>query len=152
MSSDLNVLAKKPAFDLTVYHVAYNISDISAYVTWNMHTGEAALVLTPIRRRGIVSFETVIPCIVPQSMAWVWDEEIGDGAHCAQSAMRFANLLNLDTNHQTLFKITAIVRDMIPELINCPPLPDYKRRKVAEMIVTDNQTGKIVEKEVSDHV
>lgn len=142
----------KPMLDLRMYHVRYRITNIVAMVSWNLHTGEPCIVLLPDDRGGI-SFERHTPCVVPLSSAYMWAEETGDGAHCAGQAMRFAQALGRNCNDpQGLFRITAIIRDMLDDLVKCPPLASDARDKVADMIVTDNETGRIVEKEVSDHV
>ena len=44
-----------------------------------------------------------------------------------------------------------MIRGHLGDLIAMPPLPDDARQPVAEMLITDNATGRTTEKEVTDH-
>lgn len=153
MTADPHALAKKPMLDLRLYHQRYEVGDFAVYITWNLHTSEPCMVITPITRRTILSFNTVTPCVVPLSLAWVWDEHTGDGSHAARSCIQFASTLGMNpSSKEVLFRLSAIIRDALSDLVTCPPLPEDTRVKVADMVVEDQLTGRIIEKEVTDHV
>lgn len=149
-NGEQHVLARTPEIDLAVYHKVYTYGDLRIYLTWLFSTAEACIVIVPNRR--IISAERVVPCIVPLQAAFNWDEHMGDGRHTAQQAHRFAQNLGLDPHPQEVMKIVMAVRDVLGELTMMPPMPDYRRTKVADMIVTNDTTGEITHKEITDNV
>ncbi|WP_333826865.1 hypothetical protein [Pararhodobacter sp.] len=143
----------RPALDLTQCHRTFTRGDVTVWLTWLRRGGqwEACMVLTP-KRLMAISHERVTPCVIPMSRAWVWAEETGDFGDCLINAGVFcANLGFNPFNPKNPLKVIGIVRDHLGDLLTIPPRPaDHRLSVTAEMIVTDNATGKVKEMEVSD--
>jgi hypothetical protein len=140
------------ALDLSKVLRTWRHGDVTVHLTWTQHDKSPALVLTPT---GVtLSPETVTPCIVPLKMAYQWDEHTGDGAHCALTTMIFCANLGLEPEPRTLFRITDAIREHLGDLLTCPPMPtSLPQVTVAEAMIIDNQSGKVVrETEISEDV
>lgn len=142
--------AYKVAFDLNVSHMLIERGDTCVWITWNRITGEACMVITPKMAR--LSHERAVPCVIPLSRAWIWDETIGDEIQVMESASLFcANLGFNPYNRKNVFKIISIVRDSLPDLLTCPPIPRQDQEIAADALITDNATGEVTHKEIKDH-
>lgn len=120
--------------DLTQYHWVREYGDITVFGTWFGRERAPALVLVPTNKLGS---EYVIPCVVPLAAAWAWDDERGDGAHCARTCVLFAANLGFNpSDHMRLFKIRSIIADNVGELVLIPPKPT-EAVVVADAIRTD---------------
>ncbi|HEV8033937.1 hypothetical protein [Yoonia sp.] len=140
----------KAPYDLRISHATYRRGDVLVWLTWNQNTGEAAMVLTPRMER--IHHERIIPCVVPLSRAWAWAEETGDEGDIVVNAALFAANLGFNPNNlANVRKIIGIVRNHLGDLLAVPPRPRDHHTIVADMIVTDNATGKTKHIEVKDH-
>jgi hypothetical protein len=125
--------------------------DVTVWKTWVLidNRWQACLALTPTRMRA--SHERVVPCVVPQSRAWVWAEETGNEFDAMITAGIFcANLGFNPFNPKNVTKVMGIVRDLLHELLIIPPRPDKDKIAAAEIDIFDNVTGKIRQAEVFD--
>ena len=121
--------------------------DITVIGTWLVQTGRPALVLVNSRRP--IGHQTTIPCIVPIEHAWLWDEAMGDGRHCAVVTYGFANSLGMNAfDPKTLVMITSVIREHLGDLLTMPQQPNFDQRVVAEITKTDLDTGKVEEAEI----
>lgn len=143
----------RAALDLSICHATFTRGDVVVWLTWLRRGGrwEPAMVLTPKRMLSI-SHDRVTPCVVPMSRAWVWAEETGDYAECLLNAGVFcANLGFNPFNPKNPLKVIGIIRDHLGDLLTIPPRYEGLRDTVAaEMVVTDNATGKTKDIEVYD--
>jgi hypothetical protein len=140
----------KAPYDLRISHATYRRGDVLVWLTWNQNTGEAAMVLTPKMER--IHHERIIPCVVPLSRAWAWAEETGDEGDIVVNAALFAANLGFNPNNlANVRKIIGIVRNHLGDLLAVPPRPRDHHTVVADMIITDNATGKTKHIEVKDH-
>ncbi|KEP68788.1 hypothetical protein DL1_08535 [Thioclava dalianensis] len=140
----------EPILDLNLRHAAYRRGSLEIILTWILTTGRPCLVLVPTRMRP--SHEDVTPCIVPLDSVWKWTEEVGDPAEAAKMSLQFADALGFNTlDPRTVMAIAAAVRDHISDLLQMPPLSLVAAREtVADVIVTDLDTGKTKEQEITD--
>lgn len=128
------------------------MGDITVFFTWSMHNGRPVMVLVP-NRRGSWGHEDTTPCLVPMDLAYQWDEHTGDPAHCARMTFQFANALGLNAYEpRNLIRLTSIIREHLGDLLTIPPMPESEREAVADVILTDTETGKTQEMEIVDHV
>lgn len=140
----------KAPFDLRISHATYRRGDVLVWLTWNQNTGEAAMVLTP--RVDRIHHERIIPCVIPLSRAWAWAEETGDEGDIVINAALFAANLGFNPNNlNNIRKVIGIVRDHLGDLLTTPPRPRDHHEVAADMIITDNRTGKEIHREVKDH-
>lgn len=140
----------KAPYDLEVSHDVYNRGDVLVWLTWNQNTGEAAIVLTP--RVSKINHERITPCIIPLSRAWAWAEETGDEGDIVINAALFCANLGFNPNNlANVHRVMSIVRSHLGDLLAVPPMPRDHHEVVADMIVTDNNTGKELHREVKDH-
>lgn len=140
----------KAPYDLRIAHAVYKRGDVLVFLTWNQNTGEAAMVLTP--RVDKISHDRIIPCVIPLSRAWAWAEETGDEGDIVINAALFAANLGINPNNlNNIHKIMGIVRDHLGDLLAVPPRPRDHHEVVADMIITNNTTGKETHREVKDH-
>ncbi|WP_157132247.1 hypothetical protein [Roseobacter sp. AzwK-3b] len=140
----------KPAYDLRVHHAVYSRGDVLVWLTWNQNTKRPVMILTP--KMDKIDQERVIPCIIPLERAWAWAEETGDEDDVMVNAVMFcANLGFNPYNRANPMKIIKIVRDHMGDLLAIPPCPRDHHSVVAEMVVTNNDTGSERHIEVKDH-
>lgn len=140
-----------PALNLNYTHKQYSHGDITVYITWTLHDERPCIVLLP----SFVPIDSdhLIPCIVPMELAWIWDETTGDPAHCAHSSFQFAQALGFNEyNPQKLIEIASIIRSHLGDLLTVPPFPLSEKQVVADALLTDINTGKTREAEVTDYV
>lgn len=140
-----------PLLDLRISHGVYRDGDVSIYLSWLLTTGDPCIVLT--RAFAEQHHEKIIPCVVQLDNAYLWAEETAEGNYVDLMAGRFAANLGLDPlKRSDVIRVQGIIRDWLGELINMPPMPTDLRRKVADMLITNNETGEIIHKEVKDYV
>lgn len=143
--------APRAALDLTKTAWTRVKGDVTVYATWILTTGRPCLVLLPTNR--LSNSEHLIPCLVPLDMAYLWDEHVGDPVHCARTTVQFAQALGINEYEpRNLIRLTSIIREHLGDLLTMPPLPDEATDVVADAILTDPNTGKTREKEITDHV
>jgi len=119
--------------DLTQTHFERAYGDITLFGTWFGKNRRPALVLVPTNKIGS---EYLVPCVVPMDGVWAWDEEKGDGAHCARVCVLFATNMGFGFDTMRMMKIASIIRENIGELYKIPPKPT-ERIVVADAIRTD---------------
>lgn len=141
---------RKPAYDLNVVHDRFERGGVTLWVTWNRNTGEPCLILTPSMSQ--LSHQRAIPCVVPLSRAWAWDERIGDTHSVMITAGIFCTNLGLNPfEARNVNAVLSLIRNHLHDLLTCPPLPAEDREIAADAIITDNATGKVTHKEIKDH-
>jgi hypothetical protein len=144
-------MARRTHFiDLARYHERFGHGDLTVFLTWCGDALSPCLVIVPAFIEG---HERVTPCVVPQRVAWVWSEAIGDGRHCALTSYLFCEQLRLNPSINNCMRVTSIIREHIGDLLAMPPATSlhFERAVVADAIRTD-QDGKEHHSEVSDHV
>lgn len=123
-----NGVTQRTALDLTRYHFKRELAgNITVYGTWWLAEDSGpkqCLVLVPTLART----ENVVPCVVPQSQAWMWSEAIGDPVETAKTSFMFADWLGLDVNnHSDVFRVRSVIHDHLQDLLNIPPMPEAMR-------------------------
>jgi hypothetical protein len=91
-----------------------------------------------------------VPCIVPMDTALVWSEDIGDPRRAARMAFGFAEALRLDAGKSTIIGIAKLINDLLGDLLSMPPYMPPPGEVLAEVTVTERQTGKSREVELRD--
>lgn len=144
-------LGNFPALDLNLNHGCYQQGDITLYLSWLLTDGDPCMVLLPTYRQH--DHTHVIPCVVTLADAHKWAEETCEGPYVDLMAGQFAAHLGLDPlKRRDVLRVQSVVRDWLGDLIATPPLPSNLRQKAADMFITDNVTGQVIHKEVSDYV
>lgn len=140
-----------PIIDLDRRHKTFTHGDLTVILTWFLHNGRGCLVIVPTFRK--LNYERVMPCIVPLDHAYLWDEHMGDGAHCAQVSIAFARALGINPHEvYNLVRLSSIIREHLGDLITIPPMPQSEQQTVADVLMTNTNTGKTVEREIIDYV
>ncbi|MBP0484664.1 hypothetical protein [Sagittula salina] len=138
--------------DLNFEHKSHVYGDVTVIQTWTMSNKRPCLVLVPslIKRH----FERVTPYVVSIDNAWMWDETAGDPEDCVWMTMEAVNALGLSaTDPATMIRITSIIREHLGDLLMMPPLVEVAHSAVvADAIITDANSGKTRDREISDHV
>lgn len=145
--------APKLALDLTYSLKEHNRGQITVIQTWFLDdTKQACLVLVPTHARREKG--RFVPGIVTMQEAWRWDEVTGDPVFAFENSQAFARGLGFNENDpNTVFSITRIVQELLGDLILQMPFERYVQQQgVADVIVTDANTGKTRELEVKDYV
>ncbi|MBO3760367.1 hypothetical protein [Ciceribacter sp. L1K22] len=123
---------------------------ITAIGTW-LRQGDTirpCMVLVPAGRE---LDERLIPCVVTQDRAWIWSEDVGDPAEAARTAFQFAQLLGLSCHEpRTIIRLAMFIHDHLGDLLTIKPFPRDDRAVVAEVVLTNNTTGQVVEQEMTD--
>lgn len=123
--------------------------DVTAIGTWIVIEGRHRPCLVLIRTAEEMSDHTM-PCVVTVDKAWIWSEDIGDPRLAAHMAFGFAQALRLSEHDpHTIIRIAGIVHDHLGDLLHIPPYrPADNANVVAELTVTDRNTGKSREAEI----
>lgn len=133
--------------DLSRYHDRFTHGDLTVYATWHGNDLHPCLAIVPSYYEG---HERVTPCIVPQRQAWLWAENIGDGAHCAFIANQFCDHLRMNRNMTNNFRISSVIRNHLGDLLAIPPAP-FEFKVVADAFRTSSD-GKQHHSEVRERV
>lgn len=140
-----------PVLDLNMRLWQRTRGDITIIGTWILTTRRPCLALTP--SRTIPTHDRVTPCIVPLDMAFAWDEHTGDPADAAAMSFQFAAALGLNPMEpRNVFAVTSLIRDSLGDLLAMPPFPEGEKQAVADVRITDPETGKTTEAEIVDNV
>lgn len=138
-----------PMLDLRHIHKQMIRGDILAIITWNRHTAAGCLVLLPAIRRGA---ERPIPCIVDEANAWRWSDTIGEIHHQEEVASLFAAALGLPPSPKSIGRVMGIIRDLVDDLANIPPMPTDAEVHVADAFARNLETGEEIHQEIRAHV
>lgn len=144
----------RTALDLTRTAWTQKHRDLTAWGTWWLAEDSGprpCIVLLPTDQ---TKWEHIKPCVVTLDEAWVWSEEIGDGARAAQIAFGFAQGLGLDAYEaNNLLRIRSIIADHLGDLLTMAPLPEERETvHLGEGTIKERESGKIVkEGEIIDH-
>lgn len=126
------------------------MGNLTVIGTW-YQTGGSWRPCLVIHRTGDESNGQLVPCIVGLEHAWIWDERIGDPRACARTAAGFLQALRMDgRNIRNHFKLRALIHDHLGDLIGIPPWTPPAQTVIAEVTVTNKDTGKAHEVELTD--
>ncbi|CAN7306192.1 hypothetical protein LJR231_001578 [Phyllobacterium sp. LjRoot231] len=140
------------AIDLSLRHFTHTHGDIFVIGSWISIEGRHRPCLILIRT-GDENNEHCIPCVMTSDKAWIWSEAIGDPRQAAQMAAGFIQALRLNEHDQRNFiRIASIIHDHLGDLLHIPPYTAPQSEVVAEILVTDQRTGKTREVEIRDDV
>lgn len=120
------------ALDLTQCAFKARHGDLLVFGSWFGDKLEPCLAITETYRLGL---RPVVPCVVPLSAAFAWDEHRGDILHTAATAAIFADKLGLDPLSGPV-RVVSLIREHLGDLISMPPKP-AERVVVADAIRTD---------------
>lgn len=158
--SDLSAALIRPALDLRYRHFEARVGDIIVIGTWlreSAKQSQPCLVLLHARR-PIAAGKTV-PCVIPQNEAWRWvagHKGDGDPAHCVARCVQWLACGYLPgdaTNKRDLVAIVDAVNSRLTDLKNMPPRPPVDRAAIADVILTNRDTGETIsETEIRDDV
>jgi hypothetical protein len=141
----------QPVLDLSKRAWQKSYGDVTVIGTWTLGNRRPTLALVPTRPKP--THDRVIPCLVPIDLAFAWDEHTGDPGHAAQMSMQFAAALGLNpVEPRNVVKVTMIVREHLGDLLMMPSMPETEREIVADVLLTDTNTGKTREQEIMDDV
>jgi|AntRauTorckE5430_2_1112549.scaffolds.fasta_scaffold04137_2 hypothetical protein len=141
----------EPILDLDLRHKTLVRGDITVIFTWLLSNQRPCMVLVPTKI--MPTHERTMPCIVPLDIAFAWDEVTGDAAETAAMSFQFAAGLGMNPMEmRNVIKVTSVVRDCLGDLLRMPMFPADQREVVADVLITDTDTGKTTEAEAVDHV
>lgn len=95
--------------------------------------------------------DRLVPCVVTVDKAWIWSEEVGDPAQAAFTAHQFADTLGLASHDKrTVIRLAMFIQDHIGDLLSIPPYQNPDSQTVAEITMTDTNTGRTFEAELRE--
>ncbi|MBD9539940.1 hypothetical protein IB276_10805 [Ensifer sp. ENS04] len=139
-----------PDLDLSKRHWTFHKAGVTAIGTWLRMEGRfrPCMVLIPADREYD---DRLIPCVVTQDRAWIWSEEVGDPAQAAATAFQFAQVLGLSAyDRRTVMRLAMFIADHLGDLLSIPPYQNSDEQTVAEITMTDANTGKVTEAVVKE--
>ena len=86
----------------------------------------------------------LVPCVVPLASAWIWSEDVGDPRLAATYAVQFARFLGLTEDQRSAIFVASFIHDMLGDLLSIPPYPQSELKSLAEAVLFDNTTGKVI--------
>lgn len=139
----------RPAMDLSKYAWRQRHGDVIAYGTWWLGDKDRAEGYWPclvLLRDGGGA-----PCVVTLDLAWIWSEEEGSPEFALETAKSFALSLGLTVDWPNIYRITSIIRDHLEDLIKrIPPRPTSHQDVVADILITEKQSGRERHAEIKD--
>lgn len=136
--------------DLTIRQWTKTRGPITAIGTWLRLEGRFRPCMVLIRA-GSELDDRLIPCVILQERAWVWSEDIGDGAQAAQSTFQFAQILGFNSfDAKAIFFIASFIHDLLGDLLTIPPYQPVDTRSVAEATLINHTTGITTETEIRE--
>ncbi|MCA1490107.1 hypothetical protein I6F11_04135 [Ensifer sp. NBAIM29] len=139
-----------PDLDLGKRHWTFRRLGVTAIGTWIRVEGRfrPCMVLIPADREYD---DRLIPCVVTIDRAWIWSEEVGDPAQAAATAIQFANALGLNAHDRlTVMRLAMFIADHLGDLLSIPPYQNSDEQTVAEVTMTNLDTGKVTEAVVKE--
>lgn len=134
-----------PHLDLNKRVWTFRRHGVTAIGTWLRVEGRfrPCMVLIPADREYD---ERLMPCVVTMDRAWIWSEEVGDPAQAAMMAFQFAQALGLNAHdRRTVIRLAMFIADHLSDLLSIPPYQNSDAQVVAEITMTDPETGKVTE-------
>lgn len=124
---------------------------ITAIGTWVRVEGDFRPCMVLIRA-GSEYDDRLIPCVILQDRAWVYDEATGDPAEAARTLALFAPYLGLAlTDARSCMRLMLFINDMLGDLLHIPPYQhDRDAPVVSEITLINHTTGKSLESEMRD--
>lgn len=142
-----------PDLDLTVRAWTKDTRGLTAIGTWIRIEGRFRPCMVLIRAGSEYSDRTV-PCVITMDRAFVWYEDpaIGNPYEAALIACQFLEVLQAPVDQRNVRNLITVVNDLLGDLLSIPPYPEQQldRPVVAEVVLTDNVTGRTVETEIRD--
>jgi hypothetical protein len=96
--------------------------------------------------------EQMVPCVVTMDRAWIWSEEVGDPRQAAQMTHAFVQALRMADNIKNVIALHLLIQDHLGDLLSIPPRPTLVGEAIAEVTVTERQSGKSHEVELTADV
>jgi hypothetical protein len=140
-----------PDLDLEIRAWTKTRGDVTAIGTWVRLDGQfkPCMALIPAGRE---KSDRLRPCVITQDRAWIWSEDVGDPEQTARIVFKYAEVLGLSMEPRTIIWLASFIHDMLGDLLHIPPYQPQDRISIAEAVLIDNQTGKIVgETEITEH-
>lgn len=138
--------------DLDLNHTLWTKTrgEFTAYGTWIRIEGDFKPCLVIVRAGSELSGR-LVPCCITQNRAWVWDERVGDPAEAARTCAMFLEHMSLSVTTPRAIALASFIHDLLGDLLHIPPYErDRSADVVAEITMTDAQTGRTIEHEVRD--
>lgn len=129
------------ALDLTKRHWTKVRGPLTAVGTW-YNNGSGWRQCMALYRTDDEGSDDLMPCVIPIDRAWVWSEDIGDGAQSARMTMAFAQAMRFSLDKSTLITLTSMVHDLLGDLLSIPPYTADTGELIAEVVVTERDSGK----------
>jgi hypothetical protein len=108
--------------------------------TWCGENNTPCLVLVPSRRR--MSHENTEPAILRLPNAWIYSDDVGDPVAAAEEVFGMIQAMGMTFTALLGMRVLSLIRDHLEDLVKMPPKPDGIQHVVAEMMITDEETGK----------
>lgn len=140
-----------PDLDLEIRAWTKTRGPVTAIGTWIRLDGrhQPCMALIPA---GKEKSDRLHPCVITQERAWIWSEEVGDPEQTARICFQYAPALGLSDDARSIIWLASFIHDMLGDLLTIPPYQATDQISVAEALLIDNQTGKIVaETEITEH-
>lgn len=140
-----------PDLDLNKAHWTKTRGEFTAIGTWIRIEGNFKPCMVIVFAGSQLS-NRLVPCCVTQDRAWVWDERVGDPAEAARTSAMFLENMGLSVTMQRAIALASFIHDLLGDLLHIPP---YKRESgapvVAEVTMTDVNSGRVIEHEMREH-
>ncbi|EHK57644.1 hypothetical protein [Allomesorhizobium alhagi] len=140
-----------PVLDLTKRAWVRTRGELTAIGTW-ICIDEQMRPCMAIVRTGEELGDYTFPCVVTMDKAWIYSEEIGDMAKAAHQVASFLDPLRLGTGTRAIFRLLGLIRDCLGDLLSIPPYVAPAQTAIAELTVTERETGKVREVEILSDV
>lgn len=143
----------KPVVDLDRRHFTAVRGDITVIGTWYLTEDDWRPALVFIRTNEEKSDHT-IPAGITVDKAYIFSDVpgIGDGARAARMAFHIAKCLRMEGDPRNVIRIGMLINNFLSDLMHIPPWTPVAKLVVGEAKVTEVESGKTIESEISEHV
>jgi hypothetical protein len=139
--------------DLAQRHFTKVKNGLAFIGTWiTMPYPEGVKPCLVIIRNGEEKHEATMPCVITSDKAHVWSiTGMGDPREAARQASTFCEALRINTDLKSVIQLHMMIDDLLGDLLHIPPFPPKRDAPViAEVTMTNQQTGEVKEVELKD--
>lgn len=141
----------QPVLDLRKYHWRQDHAGISFIGTWYRTADNRMRPCMVLIRAGDERNAACKPYIIPLERAWIYEERIGDPRQAARGMATAARNLRMEFDVRALRELHSYVAAHLGDLATIPPY-QHDNEHVADFIIRDRTSGRVIEREIRGDV
>lgn len=131
------------SLNLELYHFKRTLGEITIIGTW-LFDGEQNEPCLVLIRAGEERGDHTVPSIILLQHAYIFApiSGVGDPRTAARIVAQITQNLRMPFELRSMHKVTGVIQDHLDDLIRIPPPPRETKAPIADLLITDPNTGK----------